>query len=298
MKRIGIIDFDTSHVAAFVSRLNHIGVPEDQWVEGARVVVGCPGKSLYSAERLPVETAAVKKLGLPLVETPEEMLNHNLDAVFIEANSGFQHLERVKFFLERKLPLFIDKPFACSAADAETMLELADKRGVPIFSSSSLRYAPEVIAWKKSKAATAKSLAVETFGPASLHKQNPGLFNYGVHAVEMLYAMLGPGCEWLTATSTENSDVVTGVWKGGRVGTVRGLRPSGGFGFISFAEGKADYQAVGTGVTYREQLKAIVAMLESGKSPVSPAEMLEAVRFMEMANDSADNHGAPRSLLK
>ena len=36
MLRLGIVDCDTSHVAAFTARLNHVDVPEDQWIEGAR----------------------------------------------------------------------------------------------------------------------------------------------------------------------------------------------------------------------------------------------------------------------
>lgn len=296
MKRIGIIDFDTSHAPAFVSRLNHVGVAEDQWVEGARVVVGCPGKSLLAPERIPQETAKVRELGLPLVETPEEMLRHDLDAVFIESNSGMQHLERARFFLEHKLPLFIDKPLACSARDAEAIFELAEKAQVPVFSSSSLRYAPEVVAFAKSPAAKRKTLGLCVHGPASLHAMNPGLFNYGIHSVEMLYTILGPGCAELTCVSTANADVATGRWKDGRLGVVRGFRPSAEFGFTAVSDGKATFHPVGTEVIYRELLKAIVGMLESGVPPVPPAESIEIVRFIELALESASNHSQPRLL--
>ena len=44
--RIGLVDFDTSHVVAFTQRLNHLEVPETQWVEGGTVVMGCPGESM------------------------------------------------------------------------------------------------------------------------------------------------------------------------------------------------------------------------------------------------------------
>lgn len=295
MKRIGIIDFDTSHASAFVSRLNHVGVPEDQWVEGARVVVGCPGKSLLAPERIGPETAAIQKLGLPLVGTPEEMLSHRLDAVFVESNSGYQHLERVAFFLERRLPVFVDKPFACTRADAERMIELADRAKAPIFSSSSLRFAPEVVEFVRDKG-TAKGLGVAVQGPGPTHPKNPGLFHYGIHAVEMLYTILGPGCEWLTCASSEGSDLVTGVWKDGRIGTVRAIRPGSDFGFTAYLGGQTTYHPVGAGVIYRELLKAIVGMLESGRPPIPPAQTLEIIRFIEEARSSAENHGAPRYL--
>ena len=60
----------------------------------------------------------------------------------IEAVDGTVHYERAKPFLEAGLPCFIDKPFTCSVADAKKIIALAEQKKVPIFSSSSLRYAP------------------------------------------------------------------------------------------------------------------------------------------------------------
>jgi predicted dehydrogenase len=296
MKRIGIIDFDTSHVVAFVSRLNHVGVEESQWVDGARVVVGCPGKSIIFPERIAEETAKVKKLGLELVESPEAMLRYNLDAVFIESNSGMQHLERARFFLQHKLPLFIDKPFACSAADAEAMVGLANAAGVPICSCSSLRFAPEVVSARRSHSAPSSILGCLSYGPAPTHEKNPGLFHYGIHAVEVLVAVLGTGCEWVTNVASRHADVVTGHWKDGRIGTVRGQRPSSGYGFVIWTEKQATHHAINTQFIYRDLLKAIVGMLETGEPPAPPAEMIEIVRFIEQAAVSAANHGNPRML--
>src|SRR6266481_3250848 len=99
MLKLGILDFDTSHVVEFTKRLNHKQIAEDQWVDGT----------------------------------------------LIESQEGAPHWERARPFLEAGLPCFIDKPFTCSVADARKIVELADKHKVPIFSSSSLRYAPELV---------------------------------------------------------------------------------------------------------------------------------------------------------
>ena len=48
MIRLGMLDFDTSHSVAFTQRFNHSGVPEDQFVDGAKVVIGCPGESVLA----------------------------------------------------------------------------------------------------------------------------------------------------------------------------------------------------------------------------------------------------------
>src|SRR5688572_19175064 len=118
MIRVGLVDFDTSHVAAFTQRLNHVGVDKEQWVEGAKVVIGCPGESEMMPERIPGFTEQLRGYGIPLVERPEEMLG-KIDAVMIESQQGSRHLERAKPFLAAGLPTFVDKPFAGNTKEAD-----------------------------------------------------------------------------------------------------------------------------------------------------------------------------------
>ena len=123
MIRLGIVDFDTSHVVAFTQRLNHVEASEDQWVEGAQVVMGCPGTSLMSPERIPGFTEKLKSYGVPLVDDPTEMIGQ-IDGVLIESVDGSVHYERAKPLLEAGVPMFIDKPFTCSLEHAKAIAEL------------------------------------------------------------------------------------------------------------------------------------------------------------------------------
>src|SRR5438270_6736312 len=148
MLRLGIVDFDSSHAVEFTKRLNHQSCPEEQFVEGARIVLGC---SLPSAIT-PAETVDRyvrifrDELGVPVADRPEEMLG-KIDGVLIEAVDGSVHLERARPFLQAGVPTFVDKPFATSLAAARELAHLAASHGAPLFSSSSLRYAPEVVAF-------------------------------------------------------------------------------------------------------------------------------------------------------
>ena len=292
--RLGIIDFDTSHVGAFVRRVNKVGIEKEQWVDGAKFVVGCPGKSVIFPERIAEETASVAKLGLPLVSTAEDMLQHELDAVFVESNCGAQHLERAKFFLDHKIPLFIDKPFTCSSAEAQEIFKLADKAGVPVMSSSALRYAPEIVQAAKEQQDKAKVVSCVAYGPGPQHPKNPGLFHYGIHAVEMLFTILGPGCEWLTAVSNKTADLITGHWKDGRIGTVCTTRPTSDYGLTVNISGKIVHHKVSTAIIYRELLSAILEMLKRKQSSIRQEETKQIVRFIELATVSAANHGIPQ----
>jgi len=294
MIRLGIVDFDTSHVVAFTQRLHHQGVPEAQWVDGAQVVLGCPGSSaVLPAEKVAEYAQTAQSLGVRLVERPEEMIGQ-IDAVLIESNDGTVHLERARPFLEAGVPAFIDKPFACSLVDARQIAGLAKAKGVPLFSSSSLRYAPEVSAQAERDGEGGRLLGLEVWTPGSVNERNPGLFNYGVHGVEPLYALMGPGCEVVTCLSTEGADVATGRWRDGRIASVRAQRAGRtGFGLTAHRERAIETVTIGTEFIYRELLKRIIAMVETGRPPVPIEESLEIVAFMEAALSSARQGGEP-----
>jgi predicted dehydrogenase len=294
MIKLGILDFDTSHVVAFTTRLNHKGVDKDQWVDGAEVVIGCPGKSEIMPERIKGYTEQMTKLGVKLVDKPEDMLG-KVDGMLIESQEGGVHYERAKPFLEAGLPCYIDKPFTCSVADARKILELSEKKKAPVFSSSSLRYAPELVAF----VADDKHGKIEgalSYGPAPIHepdpRRNPGLYHYGIHAVEVLYTLMGGGCQRVTCTHEKDVDVATGQWRDGRVATVRGIRKGkADYGALAFTDKAVLPVPIGTKYIYRDLVKKIVEFFTNKKSPVEPAVMVEIAAFIEAANKSAINHG-------
>jgi len=297
--KLGILDFDTSHVVEFTKRLNHKQVAEDQWVEGAEVVIGCPGESKIMPERIPGYTKEMEKLGVRLVDKPEDMIN-KVDGLLIESQEGAPHWERARPFLEAGLPCFIDKPFTCSVADARKIIELADKKKIPVFSSSALRYAPELVDFVGDPK-HGKIHGILSYGPAPLNNadltRNPGLFHYGIHAVEILYTVMGPGCRRVTCTHEKDTDVVTGQWQDGRLAGVRGIR--GGksdYGFLSFTDKGVTHVPLSSRYIYRDLLKKIVEFFATKKSPVDTRVTLEIVAFIEAAFKSGVNHGAGESL--
>jgi predicted dehydrogenase len=234
----------------------------------------------------------MQSYGIELVEKPEDMIGR-IDGVLVESLAGDPHLERVRPFLEAGIPAFVDKPFACKISDAHEMFDLAAKKKVPLFSSSSLRYAPEVVQYTPPSDHGAVVGAM-TYGPASLDPGNPGLFHYGIHAVEMLYALMGPGCQWLACVKDVGTEVAVGHWDGGRIGSVRGLRAGrGGYGFTAFCEKEIATKSVSTDNIYRELLKQIVRMFETGEAPLAPQVTLELVGFILAALESGEHGGKP-----
>jgi hypothetical protein len=296
--RVGIVDFDTSHVVQFTKRLNHEGIAEDQWVDGARVVMGCPGTSaILEAEKVQEYARTLREEhNIPLVERPEEMIG-KIDAVLIESVDGSVHLERARPFLEAGIPTYVDKPFACSSADARELARLAQERSIPIFSSSSLRYAESVVQFAERREETGAILGCDIHCPSSTHPRNPGLYHYGIHGVEPLYTLMGPGCETVWCVFDEKQEMVCGRWSGGRIGSVRGIRQGrSGYAFTAFCEKKIEHVSIDTGNIYRNLLQQIVPMFATGKAPLEIVETLEIVRFIEAALESKARNGAPVAL--
>lgn len=293
MIRLGIVDFDTSHAVEFTKRLNHVAIAEDQWVEGARVVAGVPGRSQIAPELIPKNLETLKGYGIAILDDPAELFG-KVDAVLVESVDGSVHLDRALPFLSKGMPTYVDKPFACSLADAQAMAKVAMERHVPLMSSSSLRYAPEVVAAMGGAGPAGAIVGVSTYGPAPTHPRNPGLFHYGIHPVEILFTLMGPGCRRVACQSEPGAEVVVGTWADGRVASVRGIRDGqADYGFTLFGKKAVQTQGVSTKYIYRELLRRIVAMFETRQAPIDLRETLEIVTFIEAAGRSAGAGGAP-----
>jgi predicted dehydrogenase len=298
MIRIGLVDFDTSHVVAFTQRLNHVGIAPEEWIDGAQVVAGWPGDSEIMPERIPGYTEQLKGYGIEIVESAEA-LHENIDAVMIESQQGKRHLERARPFLQAGIPTFIDKPFAASAADADAIIALATENNAPLMSCSSLRYAPEIVAAVAKQEELGPILSADVWSACALHDGNPGLLHYGVHGVEMLYTLMGTGCQEVQTVFQPGGEVVVGLWSGGRIGVLRGLREGAyGFGFAAhYEKGHQTVPNVRGGAYYTGMLKAIVGMFQGGAPPIPSAEMREIMAFMDAALASREAGGAKVAVL-
>lgn len=296
--RLGMVDCDTSHAVEFTKRFNQLKTDPSQFVEGAKIVLVCPGRSRMAQPRIAEYTPILKSMEVPLVEKPEDLIG-KVDGVLIESLEGEMHLERARLFLEAKIPCFIDKPFAGSTATAKAILELSERHKTPIFSSSSLRFTPELVALNRANTPAGPVMGAFSYGPAPFHEpaqgepvRNPGLYHYGIHPVEVLYTLMGPGCTEVTCTRTPGADLVTGRWGDGRIGTVRGIRAgSAAYGCTRFGQKSVQSMTLSTQFIYCELLKAIVSFFKERKSPVTPAETFEIMAFIEAANRSGENHG-------
>ena len=294
--RIGLIGLDTSHVIVFTRTFNDPKSPDH--VPGGKVVAAFKGGSKdieNSASRVDGYTKDLQeKYGVKLYDSIEE-LARNVDAIMIESVDGRPHLDQFRRTLAAKKPVFIDKPLAGSLTDAVEIVRLAHEHQIPLFSSSSLRYPPESFAAKFAKIGDLTS--VYSIGPAEYEPHHPDFFWYGIHCVEALYTVLGPGCVSVQRTHSANTDVITGVWSDGRVGLAQGNRKTfKGYGVT--AVGTKGVATAGEKQNYNGLTSEIMKFLQTGITPVPAETTLELMAFMEAADESKRRGGAPVTIAE
>jgi hypothetical protein len=288
--RVGIVGTDTSHAPAFTSMLNDPNHKEH--VPGARVVAAYKGgsKDLPSSwDRVDKYAAELQaKWGVEIVPDIPTLLT-KVDAVLLESVDGRIHLAQFREIVKGGKPVFIDKPLASTFDDAREIARLARENNVRWFSTSSLRYGANMDALKRPDMTGAITWGPSPFEPS----HHLDLSWYGIHAVEMLYALMGTGCVEVTRTHTDGADVVAGRWKDGRIGVARLGRPSSPYGAVVFgakgATGNIDKVYTG----YAPLVREIVTFFKTGRPPISEAETLELFAFMEAARLSKEQSGRP-----
>lgn len=291
--RIGIIGLDTSHAIAFTRELNKTPAAEE--MRNCRVVAAYPHGSRdieSSVSRIPGYTKEIQEMGVEIVDSIDALLER-VDCVLLETNDGRPHLEQALQVFRAGKPVFIDKPIAASIEDTVAIFKAAEHYDVPVFSSSSLRYSESTQAIRGGS--LGRVLGCDAYSPCSLEETHPDLFWYGIHGVETLFTCMGPGCESVSRTSTDDFDVVVGRWSDGRIGTFRGIR-SGASGYGGTAFGEKKIATLGPYGGYNPLLVEIARFFRTGEPPVEAAETIEIYAFMQAADESKAQGGAPVSV--
>jgi Oxidoreductase family, NAD-binding Rossmann fold len=291
--RLGIVGTDTSHVITFTEILNNESSPDH--VPGGRVVAAYKGGSPdveSSATRVDKFAEELRtKWKVRFYSTIPELCR-NVDAVLLESVDGRVHLAQARDVIAAHKPVFIDKPLASTLADAREIDRLARAAGVPWFSASSLRFG-EIAQTMKFADATGAA----TWGPGPLEPHHQlDLSWYAIHPIELLYTLMGPGCEEVSRTYTPDADVIVGRWKDGRLGTVRALRPYSEFGAVVFRPKQIVQSPPHPSESYRPLLVEVMKFFETGQPPVPNQETLEIFAFMDAAQRSKDEGGKPMRL--
>lgn len=292
--RAGIIGVD-AHAAPWTQIIN--GPKAAAGITGEiRIVAAVPAGSPdipQSVQILKSSLEPVRALGVEMVDSVESLLP-KVDVVLLLSIDGRKHLDQARPVFAARKPVFIDKPVGGTLAQAIKIYELAGRAGVPCFSSSALRFAPGTVAVREDKK-VGEIRGCDAHSPCAIESHHPDFYWYGVHGCETLCTIMGPGCRSVVRVHAETADVAVGLWDGGRIGTFRGTR-EGAHGYGAKVFGARGVAEAGRFEGYEPLIVEIVKFFKTGKSPVSAAETLEIMAFMEAADESKRQDGKPVSI--
>ena len=189
--KIGIIGTENSHTEHFLKTLN-----EERAVPGAAVAY------LFGDDDPRKAEALAAKYGAETVESADELIRLS-DAVAITYRKGSLHPEPAMKVIGAGKPLFNDKPFAASLADAEKIVSFAREKGVPVTGGSNLKGLPEL---PEIASAIGEGSVVTISFAADPESPYDGYWFYGIHAAELCLVLCGE--DFTSVETFRNGDAV------------------------------------------------------------------------------------------
>lgn len=242
---------------------------------------------------------AAEKGSIPeIVKDWRDMLG-KVDGVMIDHRHPGPHFEPAMFFVENKVPVFVDKPFTYKLTQAKKLLDLAARKKVAICTFSSIPIQASFKALKKQVAKAGAISALNTSGPVDIKSKYGGIFFYGIHQVDSIVDLLGAEAKTAFVQRNGVNGVATITYKDGPVVTINCIKKGGGgFHWRICAEKEVISHAhQGDANPYLSSAKIIRKLIATGKNPFPRDRMLAPVAILE-ALDKSLKTGKPVNVAK
>lgn len=258
--------------------LETIGIP------GARVT------HVWTDDPTDAPKIAAASLIENVVADPLDVIGQ-VDAVIIATDDGNDHVRRARPFIEAGLPVFIDKPLAINAADLSQFGEW-QREGKILLSTSGMRYAPEMRLTDAQHEHLGELRWITSFTCKTWER-------YGIHALEAVAPLIGPGFLTIQAQSDATGDVMQITHRSGVRLTIAALHDAyGSFGAVHLygTKGELALKLTDTYHAFRGQLVAFIDMLHTGQPPLPFAETAELMAVIIAGLCSREQGGTIQSI--
>ena len=287
--KIGAIGVDSSHLPEFTRRINEMHAKGQTPCQVTRFWTD--GKHDWpNPDDVDGWITSATELGASPAESMDQLLDE-VDGVMVLAVAGTRHFELARPALERGLPTYVDKPLTCDLDQAKALLKLARDKNARCYSASSLRFATELEQIPRD--ALGEIVAIDAYGPGELNDGAPGLLHYGVHTIEMIDAIWGPGVKRVSAIETDDRHLVDLEYRDGRYARLR-LERVGAYDFGATLSGKQATHSfkVDFGPVYTRLVQGMTGFFEGKAAPAELRDIVENVAVMLAGNASIEHDGA------
>ena len=262
-------------IPVYLARENY----ETMGIPGARMEYVCCN------DRKDAEHVAALSLIPHVAEHPEEMIG-KVDAVIIATDIGSEHVERARPFIGAGVPLFIDKPLCDNRKDLEYFTKLFES-GYPLMSSSSMRFCKEIMPYHHGATREFGELRLIQYGMPKKWE------TYGIHSLEAVYPIVGPGFRSIRNTGTRDRNIVHIKHKTGVDLLITGIYDHAG-PIPLVISGNSQSAVIYTKDSYnsfRNQLLSFVHFLRTGERPFPWQETVELMKLLIGGIESREQNG-------
>jgi len=225
---------------------------------------------------------------IPTIVKDWRELFGQVDGVMIDHRHPASHYEAAKFFIERKVPCFVDKPLCYRLRQAKALLDLARERRVPITTFSAIPVQDVFQKFKKQVMKSGAIRAVNVTGPVDLKSKYGGVFFYGIHQVDSIVEILGTDVKSAYVEKNGVNGVATMMYRNGAVATMNCIREGGG-GFhwrVCTDKGVVTKDDTRDANPYTRTVKIVHKLLKSRKNPFPRERMLAPIAVLEAMEKS------------
>ena len=240
-------------------------------IEGARVT------HIWTDDPTQAPLIARAALIPEVLQRPQECLG-KVDAVLIATDKGGEHIERARPFVEAGLPVFVDKPLCDNASDLKIWCDWV-AQGRPILSNSAMRYAREFAPFHRGGVRRAE-LGALRLGAITTPKSWE---RYGIHALESIFPIFGPGFVSARNTGAAGRDIVHFRHREDADVVVAAIEDAlGSFGALQLCgtQGFAHAKMDDSYFAFRAQLEAFADFVRTGERPFPWSETVELMQMV------------------
>ncbi|MDI6828105.1 MAG: Gfo/Idh/MocA family oxidoreductase [Armatimonadota bacterium] len=284
--RVALIGLDTSHTIEFARRMQAPDCAPEQRVVGMRAVSCLRFETPFQDEEgLNKRQEQLEQWGVKVTTNFEEAVA-DCDAIMLEINDPAYHLEYFTKCADLGKPIFLDKPLADTIESGRKIYQIAKEKNVRVFSSSSLRFVPQLI---EACMAIPEPKYVTVYGPLGKAPAGSSIVWYGVHAFEMLERAMGRGAVAVTSRRDGAGVVAIVDYPEGVRGVVELNEGSWIYGGCLRTKDKAVPYTVNMARAYSDQLELIGKFFRGSDAPVEMEDTLEVMAMLDAAERSVQS---------
>lgn len=280
MKKLVVIGTENSHASIFSGIYNAL-LPNGKRVYPDLEVYGAFGDEVSTQKLLDLK-------GVKEVAKNFDDFVDIADGCLVTARKGSLHLKYAKPYIEKGIPVFIDKPFTSSVKDAKELCELLKKYNAPYIGGSGVKHAKQV----KDVKARVKELqdaglfksAVLSFD-VQLDSENDGFYFYATHLIEMMIEIFGYGAKDVFAE--RNKDSATALVNFGDFSvTLQFTDKVGHYESLLFYQGGIEYKEINIDDIFQAEAKNYAEVVATGVSPQTYEQMIYPIIVAEAIEKS------------